>query len=285
MAHSEVIRSRTSRKLQIKVPSRLERVDREAIGPESCQASPSKLPRVERPFEGQVALVTGEGKGIGLAIARGLVEDGAKVAVSGRHEASLKDAVSTFGSDGLAVVMDVRDEISVRDGIASVMAWAGRLDILVNNAGIGLLDTPLLETTTEAWRDVLETNLTGAFFVTKEAWPHLVESKGQVLSVSSIAGSQGFPGASAYCASKHGLSGFTEVLRKEGGPVGVRALALCPGAVDTDIWDEEWASYDHRARMMSPDQIGLLAAAMLATPRNIDLGPWVVLNRVSPWAP
>lgn len=240
---------------------------------------------MERPFEGQVALVTGGGKGIGLAIARRLVEGGAKVAISGRHEASLKDASSAFGSDGLAIVMDVRDESSVRDGIASVMAWAGRLDILVNNAGIGLLDTPLLETTTEAWRDVLETNLTGAFLVTKAAWPHLIESKGQVLNVSSIAGSQGFPGASAYCASKHGLSGFTEVLRKEGGPVGVRALALCPGAVDTDIWDEEWASGETRTRMMSPDQIGSLAAAMLATPRNIDLGPWVVLNRVSPWAP
>jgi 3-oxoacyl-[acyl-carrier protein] reductase len=131
----------------------------------------------------------------------------------------------------------------------------------------------------------VDTNLTGSFLVTKAAWPHLVESKGQVLNVASIAGKQGFVGASAYCASKFGLMGFTEVLKKEGADAGIRVLALCPGAIDTDIWEPKWASSEVRARMMTPDQIGGLAAQMLSTPRNIELGPWVVLNSANPWTP
>ena len=140
-----------------------------------------------------------------------------------------------------------------------------------------------METTHEVWRDVIETNLTGAFMVTQAAWPMLTASKGQVLNVSSIAGTQGFSGASAYCASKHGLNGLTEVLKKEGADIGVRVLAICPGAVDTDIWDEKWASKDNRERMMTADQLGEIAAQMLSTPRNIELNSWIVVNAVSPW--
>jgi NAD(P)-dependent dehydrogenase (short-subunit alcohol dehydrogenase family) len=180
--------------------------------------------------------------------------------------------------------MDVRDEQSVRNGVAEAAEWGGRLDIVVNNAGIGLLDTPLLETSSDAWRDVVETNLTGAFYVCKAAWPHLASSKGQILNVGSLASTQGFSGASAYCASKYGINGLTEVLKKEGAASGIRALCICPGAVDTDIWAPEWAGEQERARMMSADQVGELAAEMLAAPRNLDLGPWVVVNAANPWA-
>ncbi len=239
---------------------------------------------MDRILEGQVALITGGGKGIGLGVARALAARGVRVALTGRDRSALDSALSRIDGDGIAIAMDVRDEKSIRSGVAEVVAWGGALDILVNNAGIGLLETPLLQTTTECWRDVIETNLTGAFIVTKAAWPALVDRKGQILNVSSIAGSQGYSGASAYCASKHGLNGFTEVLKKEGAEVGVRVLAICPGAVNTNIWDEEWASQDHRSRMMTIDQIGELAAQMLSTPRNIDLNSWIVVNSVSPWA-
>lgn len=237
-----------------------------------------------RLFDGQVALVTGGGKGIGLGIAKALAERGAKVAITGRHPEALESAVRVIEGDGLAVAMDVRDEEAVRRGVQATLDWGGQLDIVVNNAGIGLLETPLIETTSEAWRDVLETNLTGSFYVTQAVWPHLIASKGQILNVSSISGTQGFSGASAYCASKFGLNGLTEVLKKEGAGVGVRVMAICPGAVDTDIWGE-WASREERGRMMTFGQIGELAAAMLGAPRNLDLSSLVVTNVVSPWAP
>lgn len=236
---------------------------------------------MDKGFDGQVALVTGGGKGIGLGIARALAKGGAKVAVTGRHQETLDAAAAELG-DSLAMVMDVRDEASVQAGVARVVEWGGRLDILVNNAGIGLLQTPLTETSTDAWRDIIDTNLTGVYFVTKAAWPHLVESKGQVMNVSSIAGTQGYAGSSAYSASKFGLTGLTEVLKLEGAAVGVRALAICPGPVETDIWGE-WATDDEKSRMMTPDQLGGVAADMLAAPRNIDLSRLVVTNMVSPW--
>lgn len=236
---------------------------------------------MEQTFDGQVALVTGGGQGIGLGIAKALADRGARVAVSGRHQTTLDAAVTAMGG-GLAVTIDVRDEGSVAQGVDRVVEWGGRLDVVVNNAGIGLLMTNVPDTTTQAWNDVIATNLTGAFLVTKAAWPHLVASKGQVLNVSSIAGTQGFKGAGAYCASKFGLSGFTEVLKMEGAEVGVRALSLCPGPVDTEIWGD-WASGDERSRMMTPEQLGVLAAQMLGSPRNIDLSQWIVVNATSPW--
>ncbi len=233
-------------------------------------------------FDGQVALITGGGKGIGFGIASALAKLGADVAIAGRHKQTLEHAVSTLGGRGFAVSCDVRDENSVRDCIAAVVERAGRLDILVNNAGIGLLQTPLSETQSDAWLDVIDTNLNGAFYAAKAAWPHLVSAKGQILNVSSIAGTQGFSGASAYCASKFGLLGLTEVLKIEGAQVGVRVLAICPGPVDTDIWGS-WATGNERSRMMRPDDLARTAISMLAAPRNTALSPLVVTNAVSPW--
>lgn len=234
-------------------------------------------------LKGQVALITGGGKGIGLGIAKGLAARGVRLALTGRDRAALDKARKSLGDDGIAITMDVRDEGSVKRGVEEAAAWGGGLNILVNNSGIGVLETPLMETTHEVWRDVIETNLTGAFMVTQAAWPMLTATRGQVLNVSSIAGTQGYSGASAYCASKHGLNGLTEVLKKEGAEIGVRVLAICPGAVDTDIWDTKWASKDNRERMMTVDQLGEIAAQMLSTPRNIELNSWIVVNAVSPW--
>lgn len=233
-------------------------------------------------FAGQVALITGGGKGIGLAIAKSLVARGANVIITGRHKNALDKAVAELMNNASALEMDVRDEDSVARGIFEAIRAGGALDIVVNNAGIGLLETPLMETESRAWRDVIETNLTGSFFVARSAWPHLIKSKGQLLNISSIAGTQGFRGASAYCASKFGLNGLTEVLKVEGESAGVRVLAICPGAIATDIWGD-WADEDTKSRMMTAEQIGELAAGMLSTPRNIDLGKWVITNAVSPW--
>ncbi|MFN8138704.1 MAG: SDR family NAD(P)-dependent oxidoreductase [Fimbriimonadales bacterium] len=237
---------------------------------------------MQNPFANQVALVTGGGKGIGLGIAKALASHGASVVITGRHQSTLDTAKSELNNDTIALTMDVRDEQSVQSGINQLIQKTGRLDIVVNNAGIGLLQTPLSETTTDQWRDVIETNLTGAYFVTKAAWPHLIKSRGQIMNVSSIAGTQGFSGATAYCASKFGLSGFSEVLKKEGAEFGIRALTLCPGPIATDIWGD-WAAPEEKARMITADQLAEVAIAMLAAPRNMELSHLVVTNATSPW--
>ncbi|MBS1708295.1 MAG: SDR family oxidoreductase [Armatimonadetes bacterium] len=238
----------------------------------------------EQTLSGQVALVTGGGQGIGLAMAKALAARGARVAVTGRRMATLGPAAAGLGTSGTAVQMDVRDDDAVRQAVAQVVEWGGRLDILVNNAGIGVLETPILETTPEVFRDVMETNLTGSFVVTQAAWPHLVASRGQILNVSSIAGTMGYAGASAYCSSKWAMNGLTLVLKEEGKVHGIRAFALCPGAIDTDIWTDTWADKDVREKMISPGQLADLAMSMLEAPRNIELpNPWIVTNAVSPW--
>lgn len=240
---------------------------------------------MEQTFAGQVALVTGGGQGIGLAMAKALAARGARVAVTGRRMATLGPAAASLGANGTAVQMDVRDDGAVRQAVDQVTKWGGRLDILVNNAGIGVLETPILETTPEVFRDVMETNLTGTFVVTQAAWPHLVASRGQILNISSIAGTMGYAGASAYCSSKWAMNGLTLVLKEEGKAHGIRAMALCPGAIDTDIWTDSLADKEVRDKMISPDQLAGLAMAMLEAPRNMELpNPWIVTNTVSPWS-
>ncbi|MBL8040436.1 MAG: SDR family oxidoreductase [Chthonomonas sp.] len=236
---------------------------------------------MEGDFSGQVVLVTGGGKGIGRAIAVELARRGARVAISGRDEAAIAAVAKETGA--LAVQMDVRQEDSIQQRMQSVLDWGGRLDILVNNAGIGLLSTSLTETQPQKWRDVIDTNLTGPYMVSRAAWPHLAASKGQILNISSVAGTRGFQGASAYCASKFGLNGLNEVLKMEGAAVGIRVLAMCPGAISTEIWGD-LATDAEKHKMMTPEQIGALAAQMLATPRNIDLGNWVILNSIDPFS-
>lgn len=231
-------------------------------------------------WQGQVVLVTGGGKGIGRAIAMALAQRGARVAVSGRDKGALESVAQEI--QGFAVTMDVRDENSVNTAVEAVVAWGGKLDVLVNNAGIGLLVTPLMETSPKQWEDVIATNLTGAFLATRAAWPHLQKSKGQILNLSSVAGTRGFHGASAYCASKFGINGFTEVLKAEGAEFGIRVMSFCPAAISTEIWGE-WATEEDKSRMMTPDQIGELVSTMLSTPRNIDLKPWIIENARDPF--
>src|SRR5262245_9234474 len=108
---------------------------------------------MDRTLEGQIALITGGGKGIGLGIARALAARGARLALTGRDRSALDGALSSLKSDGIAIVMDVRNEQSIKQGIDKVVSWGGSIDILVNNAGIGLLDTPFLQTTLDQWRD------------------------------------------------------------------------------------------------------------------------------------
>ena len=186
---------------------------------------------------GQVALVTGGGSGIGLACATHLARDGAAVVLAGRTEAKLAAAAEGLraaGADVATVVCDVTDEASVQAACA-VAASTGRFTMVVANAGAGAA-SPLHLTTLDEWQQVLGTNLTGTFLTIKHATPHLsANGGGSIVAISSIAGPRTHRYMTSYCVSKAGVEMLVQQAADELGVVGIRANAVRPGLVPTDI--------------------------------------------------
>ena len=188
-----------------------------------------------------VVLVTGGGRGIGRAVAEEFAAEGCSVAVMARSGDQLQAVVEQFRgheSKILAIIGDICREEDCEAAIRKTEESFGRIDILVNNAGI-FRTAPLTQTSTEMWQSVLDTNLTGVFAVTR-AFVRSCENRqagGTIVNISSVAGKKGFPGSAAYCASKFGLMGFSEAIREELRPQGIRVIAVCPGQTDTAAWD------------------------------------------------
>jgi NAD(P)-dependent dehydrogenase (short-subunit alcohol dehydrogenase family) len=184
----------------------------------------------------RVSLVTGGGRGIGRAIALALGGADTLVAVAGRTRSRLKDSVRALeklGGLGLALEMDVTSEASVSRGLQALRDAAGYIDVLVNNAGVGGGE-PIVDSEVVRWRQTVETNLTGTYLVSRAAVP-LMSDGGRVINISSVLGRFGVPGYTAYCASKHGVIGFTRALALELAPQGIMVNAVCPGWVDTEM--------------------------------------------------
>jgi NAD(P)-dependent dehydrogenase (short-subunit alcohol dehydrogenase family) len=189
------------------------------------------------PLDGRVAIVTGGTRGIGYAVAEALADEGASVAVSGTRDEPLKKAQSRLearhGGRILACRSDVRDEAQVQALVEATVGRFGGLDILVNNAGIGHF-VEVGRMTPEAWRDVIDTNLTGVFYACHASLPHLKKrGGGWIINISSLAGKNAFSGGAAYCASKSGLNAFSEALMQEVRYDNIRVSYLMPGSVDT----------------------------------------------------
>jgi 3-oxoacyl-[acyl-carrier protein] reductase len=182
----------------------------------------------------RTAIVTGGGRGIGAAVARGLTARGLAVTVFARTASQLEEVVGGRGA-ALAVVGDVRREEDVARLVAVHERALGPVDVLVNDAGIlhrGLAE----ELSPAAFRDVLDVNLTGAFLCARAVIPGMKERRrGRIVNVASISGTLGTAGASAYNASKWGLIGLTKCLAEELREHGVQCVAVSPGSVDTDM--------------------------------------------------
>jgi NAD(P)-dependent dehydrogenase (short-subunit alcohol dehydrogenase family) len=238
-------------------------------------------------LDGKVAIVTGGSKGIGRSIAAGLLAAGARVAISGRSAAALKEAAAElrkgagFGEGGpadrlLGVPGDVANEQDAAKLINQAVERFGGLDILINNAGIGRFAN-IAEMSTEDWNAIIGTNLTGAFFCTRAALPLLRQrGGGYIINLSSLASKNAFAGGGAYCASKAALNSFTEALMLETRQDNIRVSDVLPGSVQTEFNNNTITSASDWK--LSPDDVArvvidLLAHPSRSLPSRVELRP------------
>ena len=189
-------------------------------------------------LEGKVVVVTGGSRGIGLAIARRLGKEGAKLVLVARKEAALRRAADEVPGGAVVVKADVTQERQVQRLFKVVEHELGQLDILINNAGV-FIYKPFVSTSLQEWRNQVDTNLTALFLCTQAALPLLRRSRSahlvNILSVSSV---QAFANCSAYTASKFGALGLTRVLREELRPCKIRVTGILPGSTNTRLTNE-----------------------------------------------
>jgi 3-hydroxybutyrate dehydrogenase len=185
-------------------------------------------------LDGRHAVVTGGGRGIGAAVARALADAGAKVTLMGRSEAPLQERAAALAA-AQAVRCDVTDEAGVAAAFATATQTFGPAAILVNNAGAAA-SAPLLSTSLELFRSMLEVNLIGTFLCSRAALPDMLEAGfGRIVNIASVAGLKGAAYVSAYCAAKHGVIGLTRALALETATKGITVNAVCPSYTDTDM--------------------------------------------------
>ena len=209
----------------------------------------------ETTLNGQVALVTGASRGIGLAIARTLGRMGAKVAVCARDSEKLKHAAVELGRSGVTA-LPIQTDVT-RSGDLTVLvekteASLGPIEILVNNAGIGFFG-PVQEASEANWDAVLDTNLKAVFLLSRLVAPGMIRRRsGQIINIASLAGKNSFAGGSIYCASKWGLLGLTQCMAEDLREYGIRVCAICPGSVATDFSPHAAKNVD---KMLQPDDV------------------------------
>jgi len=227
----------------------------------------------------RVALITGGSRGIGLALARVFAREGYALVITGRDRVRLNSALKELeqsDAEVTALPCDVRDPTSVQEMFAELRGKHQAIDVLINNAGVAHAPAPVEKLSIAAWQEVIATNLTGTFLVTRSALP-LMHTGGTIVNNLSIAALQVFTGMSAYNASKAGALGFTNVLREELRPKGIRVLALLPGATDTEIWQQFWPDAP-RERMVSTGAVAEAVLLAVKAPANtaieeIRIGP------------
>ena len=214
---------------------------------------------------GQVAVITGAGRGIGAAIAHELSRLGATAVLCGRTRAALESsaqAIAQAGGKAEVVPCDVTSLPSVEAAAKQVEASFGRVDILVNNAGVGGFGGPLHQLAPEAWEQILNTNLRGVYFTTRAFAPMMIRARsGHIINISSLAGKNALPNGAAYAASKWGLNGLSYSMAEELRAHNIRVAVICPGSTNTDL--SPHAGKDH-SKMLQPEDVAH-TVAMLVT--------------------
>ncbi|WP_404787548.1 SDR family oxidoreductase [Altericista sp. CCNU0014] len=233
------------------------------------------------PSSSQRALITGASRGIGKATALAFAKAGISSILIGRSPDSLQataEEVRALGAEAIALSIDLSQVDRVKSQLEQVLETVGSADILVNNAGMGYTGG-LLETSLADWQQVIDLNLTSPLQCIQAVLPQMRSRRsGTIINVISIAGRQTFPSWGAYCASKFGLMGMTKTLAQEERSYGIRVVALCPGAVDTPLWDTPTVNADFdRSLMLTPEDVAdaIVHAALL--PQHVVLDELVLM--------
>jgi 3-oxoacyl-[acyl-carrier protein] reductase len=210
------------------------------------------------PLHGSVALVTGGSRGIGRAIALRLAKLGASVAICGRDSQALAATHAEMEKSGSPVysqIADVSQSADVTALVDKTQAALGLISILVNNAGIGLFG-PAHEKTEADWDRVLNTNLKGAFLVSRAVAPAMIRrGAGDIINISSLAGRNAFAGSGIYCASKWGLQGLSACMAEDLREHGIRVSVICPGSVATNFSSGSNRSPKDPSKVLSPEDV------------------------------
>jgi len=222
---------------------------------------------------GQVAVVTGAGRGIGHATAMALAREGVTVVLAARTRQQLAATAAEIretGGAALAIPTDVTQDAAVEAMVEQAIAELGRLDILVTAAGVASFG-PVYGTKPTDWDGMLAVNLRAVMVTCRAVLPIMIrQRRGTIINVASVAAQRAIPGAAVYTATKAGVVGFSRVLAEELRSEGVRVGVLVPGAVDTPLWDAIPGSPD-RSRMLRPADVARAAVLMASLPPGATL--------------
>jgi 3-oxoacyl-[acyl-carrier protein] reductase len=231
-----------------------------------------------QPLVGQVAVVTGAGRGIGAAIAKRLADLGAAVILCGRTRSALESTarmLTLAGHRADVCECDITSLASVEKLARHVTASFGRLEILVNNAGVGGFSLPLHELPPDSWEQILNTNLRGVYYTIRCLAPMMISARsGHIINVSSGAGKNPLPNGAAYAASKWGLNGLSYSVAEELRGYNVRVSVICPGSTQTDLSPHVGKD---PSRMLQPDDIAHVVE-MLVTQSPQSFASEVILR-------
>jgi len=233
-------------------------------------------------LDGKTAIVTGASRGIGKAIAIALGREKMRLALLARSTDKLQevvDEIQAVGGEAHAFPCDLMNPSAVKSSLDSIFQHFITLDVLISNAGI-FLEKPITDIEIEEWDKVLRTNLTGTFLLCQSAFAKMKDQKaGRIIAIASSASIQGYTHQAAYCASKHGLLGFTRCLSIEAKAHNVHVHTICPGGVRTDlIKDTYMGERVSQGHLIESENIADLVLFLIRQPGNIDI-PEINLKR------
>jgi NADP-dependent 3-hydroxy acid dehydrogenase YdfG len=230
----------------------------------------------------KTALVTGGGSGIGLAVARAFLDEGARVAITGRQEARLRQAAESLqaGDRLFFYPADVAQEEQVHELVCRVQETLGPIDILVNNAGLNVRERTVRELTPENWRLLMRTNLDSAYYCIHAALPGMLQRRdGLIVNISSIAGKRASPlGGAAYAASKFGMSALGLCLAAEEKDSGIRVCNIYPGEVDTPILEHrpQPLTSEQRQKILQPEDVAAAVLFVATLPPRVNIPELII---------
>lgn len=217
------------------------------------------------------AVITGGSRGLGRATAIAFAKEGINVAITGRNEALLQEVVAeikSYGVEAIYAAFDVTNREEVKNGVAQITNVFPTIDILVNNAGIAKFGT-FMEMEEEDWVSILNTNVLGMYYITKEILPLMIaQNEGDIFNVSSTAGLAGNPTTSAYSASKFAVIGMSESLMKEVRKNNIRVTTLTPSTIASDMSKELGLTDGNPERVLQPEDFAELIVATMKLPRR-----------------